>query len=232
METSSEVTYEWKKLKFGKFSASQIFHLMIGGTTDKKTGQTPLFGKGAISHITKMARQEYTQFNEDDEPETFAMKLGKMRESTAAAYYLRAIGIKDMVYYGGANPLFHLYNKDAGASPDLVMWKDEPNKVASFGGEMKCPSGDVHMEYLRNIKKAEDLKTVSIEYYSQVQFSMLVFRTDLWHWCSHNEYFPEKDRLLLIEVPADKKFQNELDARLSAAIEMKYNIINELKNRE
>jgi hypothetical protein len=221
---------QWLLAKWGMFSASQLFHIMIPGKEDKKTGAKELFSTGGVTYIEKIAMEGYTLFNPDENPMSYDMKMGKIREGQGAAYYINAIGVQ-MRYYGGGDPLFHLYNKDSGASPDLVLWKDEENKIASFGGEMKCPKSSTHMYYLRNIKNATDLKRESLEYYTQVQFSMRVFQTDLWHWNSYNEYFPEKDKLLLIEVPADKNFQNELDARLDAAIKKKYQLIEELKNR-
>lgn len=222
---------KWLLAKWGLFSASQLYHIMVPGKVDKATGLKPLFGEGAITYIKKIAREASTLFNMDENPMSYAMKMGKVREPASAAYYMKSIGV-EMNYYGGGEPLFHHYCPDSGASPDLVLWKDEGARIASFGCEMKNPSGDTHFDYLFNIKDAADLKKISLEYYTQCQFSMLVFKTDLWHWCSHNEYFPDPNRLLLIEVPADKNFQNELDARLSAAVKLKYEFINQLKNRE
>ena len=113
----------------------------------------------------------------------------------------------------------------------MVAWKDEANKIASFGCELKNPSSAVHMEYLLTIKDSQDLKKESIEYYTQCQFAMMTFKTDLWHWCSHNEYFRGNDRMLIIEVPADKNFQADLEVKLGMAIKKKNEFIEQLKNR-
>lgn len=216
----------WLLSKWGMFSASKLFHIMVPGTK----GQ--LFSPGGITYIEEVANEAYTIFNMEENPMSYDMKMGKVREGASAAYYMKALGVKDMTYYGGGDPLFHHYCKDSGASPDVVLWKDEPNKIASFGGELKNPKSKTHMYYLRNFKNQACLKSLHLEYYTQCIFNMMTFKTDLWHWTSHNEYFPEKDRMLLLAIEPDKKFQNELDARLSAAIEKKYEIINELKNRE
>lgn len=221
---------QWKINKFGKFSASEIWKLTIGGREDKKTGAKAMFGETALSYIKKIACQSFTIFNEDDQVETYSMKLGKMREGDSAAHYQKMIGI-EMVYYGGSNPLFHHYCAEAGCSPDIVVWKDEEAKIASFGAELKNPSSAVHMEYLLSIKDATDLKKESIEYYAQCQFAMMTFKTNLWHWVSHNEYFRGNDRMLIIEIPADKTFQDELDIRLSMAVKKKNEFIELLKNR-
>jgi len=222
----------WLEKKWGKFSGSEIWKLTIGGKEDKKTGTKSLFGDGAMSYIKKIAVQAYTLFNLDDNPETFQMKLGKAREHISAAYYQKLISFGGIMYYGGLNPLFEPYTADSGCSPDIVVWKDYKARIASWGAELKNPSSAVHMEYLLTIKDAMDLKRESIEYYSQCQFAMMTFKTDLWHWCSHNEYFPDKSRMLLIEVPQDKNFQNDLDARIEKATKLKYEFIEKLKNRK
>lgn len=226
---------EWKFLKWGKFSASLEFNLMTPGKFDKETKTTSIFSEGGLTYIRKTAREAFTIFNEEDQPETFAMKMGKAKESISFQYLEKVLGRRDVLtYYGGLNPLFEPYapyKDDSGTSPDSVAWKDEGARIASFGAELKNPNGDTHADYLEFIKDHHDLKRYSSMYYTQVQKAMSTFQCDMWLWCSHNEYFPPAQRMLIIEVPANKNFQNELDARLDSAIKKKYEHIEIWKSR-
>lgn len=214
----------WKRKKWGCYSGSQIFHLMVPG---KET----LFSPGGITYIESIAREGYTAFNEEESVESYAMKMGKVREPQSFAFLQKMLGFDGMEYYGGDNPYFHKYCKDSGVSPDAVAWKDKKAGIASFGAELKNPTGKVHMHYLRTIKDHLDLKKQSSEYYNQCQMSCLAFNTDHWLWCSHNEFFPFKDRMLIIEIPAEKNHQTSMSMRIKMAVKNKYEIIEELKNR-
>lgn len=222
----------WKEAKFGKFSASEEDVLLTPGFYDKKTGITPMFGLGALTYIEETAVDAYTIYSEEDNPETFEMKMGKAKEGLSFAWLLHQLGRDVLDYYGTLNPFFHLYTPDSGTSPDSVAWKDYEAKIAYFGAELKNPSRLVHAQYLRTIKDQYDLKTKKRKFYTQVQKAMMTFKCDLWLWCTHNEYFRGKDRMLIIEVKEDRNFQNELDARIAAATKLKYEFIEQLKNRE
>lgn len=227
-----EQAEQWKLDKWGKFSASEEWKLMAKGTMDKKTLTIPMFSEGGMTYIGEVAREAYTLYNEEDNGESFAMRNGKAKEHISFGWLINKVLKTDVLtYYGNLNPIFQLYTADSGTSPDSVAWKDYAAGIASFGAELKNPTAKVHMEYLMTIKDQQDLKAKCLNYYTQVQKAMMTFKTDLWLWCSHNEYFPEKDRMLIIEVKADKNFQNDLDARIAAATKEKYKIIEQLKNR-
>ncbi len=215
---------KWKLAKWGNFSASEMSKLLSKGTGSET------FGVGARTYINKIARQAYTTFNEEDEVETKAMKDGKMREPVSFAFLEKLLGFNGLIYYGGGNPIFHHYCPDSGCSPDVIAPIDA--NTVSFGAELKNPTGDVHMEYLRKIKDQYDLKKESEIYYCQSQFSLMAYKCDLWLWCSHNEYFPFKDRMLIVEVKPDKSYQANLDIRLKMAIKERNRLIEELKNRQ
>jgi hypothetical protein len=220
----------WRELKWGKFSASEEWKLTFGGKADKLTGLKPLFGDGAETYIKKVARQAFTMYNDEDQPMTYAMKLGVAKEPISFAELIRQLGVNNLTYYGGNNPRFDLFTNDSGTSPDAVAWADEAVGKAMYGAELKNPSGDVHMHYLLNIKDNATLKEHSIEYFTQVQKAMLTYGCDMWMWCSHNEFFPPKHKLLIVEIKADKNFQNELEARIDAATKEKYKFIEQLKS--
>lgn len=218
----SKVT-AWKRKKWGRYSASQIFHLMVPG----KNGE--IFSPGGITYIEKIAQEGYTEYNEEESVESYAMKMGKLREPQSYEHLRGLLGFDGLEYYGGNNPVFDLYSDDSGVSPDCKAML--PDGTVSFGAEMKNPTGKVHMFYLRNLKDQWDLKKISEEYYAQIQMAILKYKCDHWLWTSHNEFFPFKDRMLLIEVKAEKQYQQNMDIRIKMATKKKYEIIEEMKNR-
>lgn len=222
---------KWKLDKWGKFSASEIHKLLVPGTKDKKTLEVPMFGDGAMTYINRVARECYTIFNEDESPQTYAMKMGVEREADGAGYYIRFVGIEGLSYYGVQDPKFFPYGQHAGVSPDTVLWIDYAKQIASFGAEGKNPTPETHDWNLDNIKTQSDLMQHYPEYYAQCQFSMLAFSCSLWHWYSHNLYFKGKERMLLVEVEANKNFQNDMSLRLKKAIKLKQERIENHKQR-
>lgn len=213
---------KWLQEKWGRFSASQMLHLLTPG----KTG---IFSQGGITYIEQVAREAYTLFNNEENGESYAMKRGKMLEPQSYAYLRKLLRFDGLQYFGGDNPVFDLYCPDSGVSPDCKAML--PDGTVSFGAELKNPSGKVHMFYLRNIKDQFDLKKVSEEYYAQVQFTLLKYKCEHWIWSSHNEFFPEKDKMLLIEVKPESQYQNNMAIRLKQAVKEKYKIIEEMMNR-
>lgn len=211
----------WRQAKWGKFSASQEFHLMVPG----KNGN--VFSVGGETYIEGVALEGYTIFNDESTVETFAMRRGKMNEAIAYARLRDVLKFDGLEHYGGDNPVFDLYTEDSGVSPDCkAIAKDG---TVSFGAEIKCPGGKMHMHYLRHVKDQFDLKKESEEYYTQVQKALLTYKCDVWLWSSYNEYFPLKDQTHIIEVKPDKQFQQNLDIRIRMATKKKYEIIEELK---
>jgi hypothetical protein len=222
---------QWKLDKWGKFSASEIHKLMVPGPMDKKTLEIPMFGEGALTYIKRVARECYTIFNEEESPQTYAMKMGVEREADGAGCYIRFMGIEGITYYGVQNPVFFPYGQHAGVSPDTVLWMDLGKRIASFGAEGKNPTQETHDWNLDNIRDQHDLKKHYPDYYAQCQFSMMAFNCTLWHWYSHNLYFKGKERILVIEVEANKDFQNSLSLRLKKAIKLKQERIENHQQR-
>lgn len=226
---------KWELAKWGKFSASEIWKLNVPGPViDKISGEKAMFGDTALGYINRVARECYTIYNKDSNPMTYAMKMGVEREAGGAGYYMRYIGLDKLIYYGVQNSRFFPYPPSpdhAGISPDTVAWIDEERQIASFGAEGKNPTDETHDWYLDNIKDWKDLERECPDYYAQCQFSMIGFNCDLWHWYSHNEYFTGKERLLLIEIPANKNFQNKISLRLKKAINLKQERIENHKQR-
>lgn len=221
MITDTTVHEKWLMDKWGCFSASKN-HLLLS----KGVGE--MFGKGAKTYIEEVAIEAYTMFNTEESVETYAMKMGKIRESESFSRYRRLLGVDFLQYHGGDNPIFKKYCVDSGCSPDCTAPKADG--TLSFGAEFKNNQRKQHFTDLRTIDDQFDLKNEHLDDYMQCQFSMMCYNVNLWHWCSCNEYFPERDKMLIIEVKEDKQFQDNFYIRLQMAKKIKHRIIEQRMN--
>lgn len=214
-------TENWLKIKWAKFSSSTLHPLNTNGKGE-------MFGEGAKTAIMKVSRQSYTMFNMEDKVETYDMRVGIAKEPECFTFYKRLIGLEALTHHGGANPIFKLFTDDSGCSPDCTATIPNSEKI-SFGAEFKNPTGETHFKYLFDIETQEQLKQIKPEYYTQVQFSMMCYGVDLWHWVSYNEFFPLKERMLILEVKKDNSFCDNLEIRLRQASKLKNKIV-EMRN--
>lgn len=232
MNYFEESKVKWGQERWGFFTGSNIFKLLVKGS-----GTT--FGKGAMTYIEQVACQCYTNYEANDFEGTYAMREGRKKEPEASKFYEKIIShlfingenLKPH-YFGEKEPNFKKYNEYSGVSSDEVLFiGNTPYIVAEF----KCPTRDVHFFRLREIKKYTDnqshlfIKEHYPEYYAQIQFNMMAWCVKLGHWCSYNEYFPMDKRMLIIEVPEDKPFQNNLKIVLEMANKKKLEILETVK---
>jgi len=221
MITDTTLQEQWLIDKWGCFSASEMYKLLSKGNGE-------MFGVAAKTYIEETAIEAYTMFNSDENVETYAMKMGKINEAQSFGYLKNLLGVDFLEYYGGNNPIFIKYCEDSGCSPDGAALK--PDNTFSFGIELKNNQRKQHFRDLRLIADYKDLQKEHLDDYTQCQFSMMCCKTDLWLWCSYNEYFPDKDKMLIIEVKQDKSFQDNLEVRLQMAKKIKHRIIEQRKN--
>jgi len=220
--TDTTAEEQWLLEKWGCFSASEMHKLLSKGVGE-------MFGVGAKTYIEEVAIEGYTLFSMEENVETQSMRNGKMKEAECAGYYARMLNIDQYFeYFGGGNPVFKKYCPDSGCSPDGLV--KLPDGIVSFGSEFKNNQRKQHFRDLRLIKDQFDLKNQHIDDYTQCQFSMMCYKTNLWHWCSYNEYFPARDKMLIIEVAEDKPFQDNLQVRLMMAKKIKHRIIEQRMN--
>lgn len=220
MSYFDEVKNNWGRQRWGKFTASCIYRLMGSA-------------KSFDTYVDEVACEAYTEYEENQFDGTWEMRQGRIKEPIAFKFHENLLKIHlpadrfiKIEYFGDGNPNFKEYNEHAGASADCVVFKDV--NVAYFGGEYKCPKRDTHFDRIRSMKEWTDLKERHPDYYWQCQFNMMCWNVDMWHWCSFNELFPLKDRLLIIEVPANKADQQKLKIKLSDAIIKKKEILSSL----
>lgn len=219
--TESEA--RWRESKWGKFSASLIYHLCIG-KKETKTSSAKMFGDGAITYIKDVTCEAYTRINDRDGTETKAMRNGNADEPQAYAHLIRLTGRTDLEYCGVDNKIFKQYCENSGASPDSISLNEDG--TANYGAELKCKTSKVHMTHLLEIGDNEELfKQNEFQFWVQCQFSMMCFKCNYWLFAYYNEFFPFNTRLKIIHVNENKAFQSDLAIRLKQAIIIKDKII-------
>lgn len=223
LEESTNQKDQWFVDRWGKFTASESHKLLSKGTGEK------MFGTGAMTYIKKKAIEKQTTFWENPKMEHVKSLLwGKRYEEPAFNHYLKMTKNVSMRYMGTETPLFLSYNEDSGGSPDGILGEGDTIHLVL---ELKCPQDSgVHWDYL-GLKNQYDLRAYSIEYYSQVQFLLMITKAELSHWVSFDERFKDvRKRMKLIEVKPDKSFQANLDIRIRQAVKDRDKLIEELDN--
>jgi hypothetical protein len=209
---------QWFLERHGKFTASEIGKLLSKGSVSE------MFGKGAITYIRQKAIEEMTVLWERPELESVKSLLhGKAHELPAYEMYKRVTKNYSMRYFGSDAPLFLRFNNDSGGSPDGLMGNDE---IVYCGLEVKCPKNShIHYDYLE-MNDQWDLKLYNIDYYSQIQFLLMITRANEFHFCSFDDRFiDKKKKIKVIEILPDKKFHDNLEVRIQMAIKMKKAIV-------
>lgn len=213
---------KWMAERLGKFTASLIGRLMISG---KKPGE--LFSAGAWNYIRQVAIEKITfLFERPELDEVKSLLHGKVHEEPAFDLYKKVTRNNSMRYFGSMEPLFLNYNEDSGGSPDGIMGVGE---TIEWTLELKCPRNpSVHFDYLQ-MNSQFDLKEYSVDYYSQVQFTLMLTKANGGHFVSYDDrYRNPAHRIKVIEVLPDQKFQNDLEMRLQKAIKERNKIIESL----
>ena len=192
----------WQKQRLGKFTASEIYKLLVNG----KNGNT--FGQTALTYIKEKAAEILT--GEAEQISNKAMEWGTLHEPSAISAYKKRYGdLGDIEYYGVENPKFIEHTEFSGGSPDAVS--------TTHLIEVKCPYRSVN--HLENLTlTSETFKAEHLEYYAQIQFNMLLTGKELAHFVSFDPRMAcGEQQLAIIEIPADKIFQNIITQRIALA---------------
>jgi len=195
-------TLDWYKVKVGKFSASSASDLM-----------TP---KGEISKSQSAKELSFKKAGEilagelqDTGPSTYAMRRGIDMEPEAFDFHVMSEGIEH-TYVG-------FIEDDAGnmgVSPDALLGDDGVL-------ELKCPLRHTHVAY------GMDHQKLISQYYAQVQMQMLVCERDWTHLMSYDP----KLQPIILRIGRDDDYIKKLSSALDAAIELRDEIVQELRGR-
>jgi len=224
-------TQTWYELRLGKFTASEIHKLMGGGKrkmTEAELAARPKGEKrvtidddtaltdGAITYIeTKIA--EIWTGRQSDSFESFATEWGNQNEDLARKEFEQRY--KVTVTLNGHNVWSEQPNEAGGSSDGFVEGQDAII-------EIKCPfNSGIHVSYCR--AKSQDDLPVAYKY--QMQANMLFSGKSKCYFISYDpRVMNEKNRLFVLEVPADKELQEQIKAKLNVAIKEKQRLLNDL----
>ncbi len=211
---------KWHLSRHTKFTASLNHKLLLKGKDG--TG----FSVGGITYIEEKAIETITDLWERPKLEYVESLLhGNMYEYPAFETYVETSKNYNMRHFGTDKPLFLDYNEFSGGSPDGIMGEDTR---IDWGIEIKCPSTPQnHFKYMRWTSQW-DIKEKRIEYYTQIQFLLMITKAQGFHFVSFDARFKDKkNRIKIIDVLPDQKFQDNLELRIHAAQKEKLKIIEQ-----
>lgn len=207
-------TPEWDQIRVGRFTASEIWRLMV----DPKTNAAKEAGQLSETTLTYISEKVAEVMTGQCKQQGYAFPLvwgtekePEAREKFAAkGYTVEQVG-------------FFTYTDHAGGSPDGFV-----NDDAIL--EIKCPYDSAkQLDYLM-LTDQWDLKRMCRDYYWQCQANMLFTERNLCHFVTYDpRMLNEKHQLVHIEIKADKADQDMLIARIGKAVEEKLKLINLLK---
>lgn len=203
MEAHDQLSPEWFKQRYGKFTASSISNLLgIKGLGE--TGKSYCFKK-AVEIV----------FGEDEEERfsSFDTERGIRLEPLAFAKFKE---LKEAEFLTVEKTIFFPYGEDAGASPDGVIGNDAVL-------EIKCPRSE---KFFRLV--AEGISAVDKEYIAQCQMQMMCSNSVRAHFFNYiifngKEYYHE------IIIPRDEEMIAKIKERISEAIVIRDEYVKQLK---
>ena len=198
MQSNSEQRSEdWKKERYGKFSASEI-HKLLGIKSLGETGKNYAIEK-AIEELYGEMEENYISYDMQNGIDTEPLAFAKFKE------------LKGLEFLEVDKCSFFKFNEHSGASPDGLV---SNNSVL----EIKCPKSSTFF-------KLVDTNEINFQYYARMQMQMLCTGSDkayFFNYLIHDgtEYYHE------IILERDEEMINKIKERLEQAIEIKTEYIN------
>lgn len=205
MQSNSEQRSEdWKKERYGKFSASEIYKI-LGVRGLGETGKTYAIEK-AIEELYGEMEENFVSFDMQRGIETEPLAFDKFKE------------IKGLEFLEVENCSFFKYGEHSGASPDGLV---SDNSVL----EIKCPKSTTFFELVAT-------NEIDKKYFAQMQHQMLCSNREkayFFNYLIHDgtEYYHT------IEVDRCEKTIELIKERLDEVIKIKLEYINLInKNKQ
>ncbi len=233
IDKKADAVDSWHLERWTRFTASEDHKLVAPGAS----GAT--FSAGGLTYIEQKAMQSVTLMWERPELEEVKSLLhGKMYEYPAYQEYVNRTRNFKLTYIGDGNPIFLThpgFEEESGGTPDVANITDIHN--IDYGAEIKCPKDPMNHYRRLDWKTQWDLKENYSTCYYQIQKLIMITGAFGWDFISYDERMRVKrDKIKIIEVKPDQKFQDNFPLRLMIAIKEKYKIISqrnqaEIKNR-
>jgi hypothetical protein len=183
-------TDEWFRLRMGIPTAS-VFDKLVTGTGKKSTQAKTLMGR--------LLAEWYMNKPYDGFPGNEHTERGNDMEGEARALY-------EFLHEVDVDQVTLVYKDDrrlVSCSPDGLLHNEED--VIYKGLEIKCPTPQVHMEYLIS-------GTIPAKYVPQVQGSMYVTGMEEWDFMSYHPDLPPH----IVTIKRDEKFIENLDEAMTS----------------
>lgn len=212
---------KWHSDRYAKMTASVIYKLLPTGKDGKG------FSAGGMTYIEEKAIESETDFYEAPEMEFVESLLyGNAYELPAFNHYVKVSRNYNMRYFGTENPLYLDYNEYSGGSPDALQGSGEN---VDWVTEIKCPKNKAnHYKYLK-LKDQWDLREKRIEYYTQIQFLLMITKAKGAHFVSYDERWKNPNlKMKILDVMPDQKFQDNLEIRLKMAQKERLKLVTQL----
>ena len=220
MKEINQIVFEdrdqWLAARRGRFTSSEITRLLAGKDDELSTG--------AMTYILEAIAGEYAE----PKPEFYnaAMQWGNDQEPQAVMALCERLGIEitdpDIIYTSVGGFVFFTYGEIAGGTPDMIM--------PGYCVELKCPDSDTHL-YYRLFLTAENFQKELPKYYAQMQFNMLLTNRNRCLFVSFDPRFKNtKHQLFILEIPANKEFQEKIIKKIELAEAKKIELLNILNH--
>lgn len=185
-------TPEWDALRLGKFTASS-FHTFLG----KSQTKTDMLWEIVAERLFKDSDKE--NFS------TYAMERGKILETEARRLY--QVTNECAVRECGFVTMDDVYEHFVGCSPDGLVGDDG-------GIEIKSPLAKNFLQWTEPTENGREIKYIKPEYYTQVQFNLLVTGRKWWDFM----YYHPRGGLVVKRYEPDPEHQKKIIEALNECI--------------
>lgn len=208
-------TPEWDRVRVGRFTASEIWRLMVEPKT-KEAKESGHLSETSLTYIQEKVAEVMTGQCKQ-QGYAFPMVWGSEKEPEAREKFAEKKG------FAIEQVGFFAYTDHAGGSPDGFV-----NDDAIL--EIKCPYDSAkQLEYLM-LTDQWDLKRCHRDYYWQCQANMLFTERELCHFVTYDpRMVEEKHQLTHLEVRADKADHELIRVKIAKSVEEKLKLIQLLK---
>jgi hypothetical protein len=208
-------TIAWDKIRLGLFTGSGVADLMVKPKTiaDQQAGKLSATAeKYVISKVMEMVTGQ-GQSNAYGN----AIDWGNEWEEQALKEVAKALSCKleDCEF----KPNFKRFNAYSGASPDGIFYA--PVLGLKVGIEVKCPYNSIYHYNHCKVLNGNDLKSISPDYYWQVQMNMLTFNLPCWIFASYDVRQPIHRQLHWAVIEANIEDMEDLCKAMEKAQELK-----------
>jgi hypothetical protein len=215
-------TVEWDEIRRGRFTSSEIYHLMTDGYRDMTEAELkarPKTGKGssttriyvperlgdaAITYIRVKAAEILTGRVKENSY-AYPLVYGKETEPEAVQYFEQQTGL--VCEEVGFVP----FGDYAGGSPDRFVGDNEILEV-------KCPWAiEKQIDYLE-LTDQWDLKRYSPEYYWQCMANLFFTTRELCHFITYDPRYPEPYRMTHIKIKPESAAFDLIAMKIEIAV--------------